>query len=252
MNGGFNPIKDSLQDRSVPPVAAAPQHVEARRARWAGRRRDAGESSSCKAADGGAARESEGSGPRCRLRLARRAPCFSGWSSAEPIAAIVAAGFDRDTVLRVDRILNLAEYKRRQAAPGVKVTLRSTSAATAAYPDRQPDSAIPAPAAAAGRRRWNGSRESGIVRLLAPAISLPLRVDPLPCWIVRRGTWLNGPSNPGSLVSRTRRLRVGSLRRVGALLRRCRACRLGVLLGLRQCLGFLIGHDDIAGSDGCP
>jgi NAD+ synthase len=43
----------------------------------------------------------------------------------EPVASIVAAGFDRDTVVRVDRMLNLAEYKRRQAAPGVKVTLRS-------------------------------------------------------------------------------------------------------------------------------
>ena len=43
----------------------------------------------------------------------------------EPIATIVAEGFDRDTVMRIDRMLNLAEYKRRQAAPGVKVTLRS-------------------------------------------------------------------------------------------------------------------------------
>ena len=43
----------------------------------------------------------------------------------EPIAQIVAAGFDRDTVVRVERLLNLAEYKRRQAAPGVKVTLRN-------------------------------------------------------------------------------------------------------------------------------
>src|SRR4051812_1573449 len=43
----------------------------------------------------------------------------------EPIADIVTAGFERDTVMRVDRMLNLAEYKRRQAAPGVKVTLRN-------------------------------------------------------------------------------------------------------------------------------
>ncbi|HLN09827.1 MAG TPA: NAD+ synthase [Xanthobacteraceae bacterium] len=43
----------------------------------------------------------------------------------EPIADIVAAGFDRDTVVRIERMLNLAEYKRRQAAPGVKVTLRN-------------------------------------------------------------------------------------------------------------------------------
>ena len=43
----------------------------------------------------------------------------------EPISAVVAAGFDRDTVLRVDRMINNAEYKRRQAAPGVKVTLKN-------------------------------------------------------------------------------------------------------------------------------
>src|SRR5439155_19024803 len=43
----------------------------------------------------------------------------------QPIAKIVAEGFDRDTVVRVERMLNLAEYKRRQAAPGVKVTRRN-------------------------------------------------------------------------------------------------------------------------------
>jgi NAD+ synthase len=43
----------------------------------------------------------------------------------DPIAAIVADGFDREVVMKVDRMLNLAEYKRRQAAPGVKVTLKN-------------------------------------------------------------------------------------------------------------------------------
>ena len=43
----------------------------------------------------------------------------------EPLAAIVAAGFDREMVMKVERMLNLAEYKRRQAAPGVKVTLKN-------------------------------------------------------------------------------------------------------------------------------
>jgi len=43
----------------------------------------------------------------------------------EPISAIVAAGFDRETVMRVERMINIAEYKRRQAAPGVKVTLKN-------------------------------------------------------------------------------------------------------------------------------
>jgi NAD+ synthase len=43
----------------------------------------------------------------------------------ESIASIVAEGFDRNTVVAVERMLNLAEYKRRQAAPGVKVTLKN-------------------------------------------------------------------------------------------------------------------------------
>src|ERR1700731_1175708 len=43
----------------------------------------------------------------------------------QPTASIVAAGFDRDTVMKVERMLYLAEYKRRQAAPGVKVTLKN-------------------------------------------------------------------------------------------------------------------------------
>jgi NAD+ synthase len=43
----------------------------------------------------------------------------------EPLATIIAAGFDRDTVMKVDRMLAVAEYKRRQAAPGVKVTLKN-------------------------------------------------------------------------------------------------------------------------------
>jgi NAD+ synthase len=37
------------------------------------------------------------------------------------VADIIAEGFDPDTVRRVERLLYLAEYKRRQSAPGVKV-----------------------------------------------------------------------------------------------------------------------------------
>jgi NAD+ synthase len=43
----------------------------------------------------------------------------------EPLAVIIDAGFDRDVVVRIDRLLNVAEYKRRQAAPGVKVTRKN-------------------------------------------------------------------------------------------------------------------------------
>ncbi len=41
------------------------------------------------------------------------------------LAAIVARGHPVETVKRVERLLYLAEYKRRQAAPGVKISARS-------------------------------------------------------------------------------------------------------------------------------
>jgi NAD+ synthase len=34
-------------------------------------------------------------------------------------------GFDRDVVVRIERLLMLAEYKRRQAPPGVKLSTRN-------------------------------------------------------------------------------------------------------------------------------
>ena len=42
-----------------------------------------------------------------------------------PLASIVARGHPVDLVKRVERLLYLAEYKRRQAAPGVKISARS-------------------------------------------------------------------------------------------------------------------------------
>ena len=42
-----------------------------------------------------------------------------------PLPDIVARGHPPETVKRVERLLYLAEYKRRQAAPGVKITSRS-------------------------------------------------------------------------------------------------------------------------------
>ncbi len=42
-----------------------------------------------------------------------------------PLADIVARGHPADTVRKVERMLYLAEYKRRQAAPGVKISSRN-------------------------------------------------------------------------------------------------------------------------------
>jgi NAD+ synthase len=42
-----------------------------------------------------------------------------------PLAEIVARGHEPETVKKVERMLYLAEYKRRQAAPGVKITAKN-------------------------------------------------------------------------------------------------------------------------------
>jgi NAD+ synthase len=41
------------------------------------------------------------------------------------VAELAARGFDRDTVIRIERLLHVAEYKRRQAPPGVKLGKRN-------------------------------------------------------------------------------------------------------------------------------
>lgn len=43
----------------------------------------------------------------------------------QPPEAIIAAGFDADTVLRVTAMVDRNEYKRRQATPGVRITKRA-------------------------------------------------------------------------------------------------------------------------------
>ena len=43
----------------------------------------------------------------------------------ESQAEIVAAGFDEATVRRVARLVLASEYKRRQSAPGPKITTRA-------------------------------------------------------------------------------------------------------------------------------
>ena len=41
------------------------------------------------------------------------------------VEQLVTEGFERDTVIRIERLLHLAEYKRRQAPPGVKLGSRN-------------------------------------------------------------------------------------------------------------------------------
>jgi NAD+ synthase (glutamine-hydrolysing) len=43
----------------------------------------------------------------------------------QSVDEITARGFDRDTVVRVLQMVKRAEYKRRQAPPGVRVSSRA-------------------------------------------------------------------------------------------------------------------------------
>jgi NAD+ synthase (glutamine-hydrolysing) len=43
----------------------------------------------------------------------------------QSVTEIVAAGFDESTVVRVIRMVDRNEYKRRQAPPGIKITRRA-------------------------------------------------------------------------------------------------------------------------------
>jgi len=71
-----------------------------------------------------------------------------------PLRDVVARGHDLETVRKVERLLNLAEYKRRQAAPGVKISARNFGR-DRRYPitNRFRESLDAAPQAAAGAMR---------------------------------------------------------------------------------------------------
>jgi NAD+ synthase len=78
------------------------------------------------------------------------------------VADIVADGYDLETVKRVERLLYLAEYKRRQSAPGVKVGPKNFGR-DRRYPIvnrfRDPGAAARAPDATLGPARPAGSAE---------------------------------------------------------------------------------------------
>lgn len=122
MNGGFNPIKD-LYKTEV-------QRLAALRNAWrpAGARGPAGvvvpeailaKAPTAELAEGQADQDTLPPYAVLDAVLERLV------EKAMPVADIVAEGFDEATVRRVERLLMAAEYKRRQAAPGVKVTLRN-------------------------------------------------------------------------------------------------------------------------------
>lgn len=80
------------------------------------------------------------------------------------VAEIVARGHDEATVKKVERLLYLAEYKRRQSAPGVKVTRRNFGR-DRRYPivNRFRDTGAPAHVPDAGMDRARGAARADAI-----------------------------------------------------------------------------------------
>ncbi|UJX46549.1 NAD+ synthase [Xanthobacter sp. YC-JY1] len=122
MNGGFNPIKDlyktevlrlaRLRNRWKPAEALGPDGIVIPEALIA----------KPPSAELRADQKDEDALPPYPLLDTILARLVEGESALDEI---IAEGFDAATVARVARLLAGAEYKRRQAAPGVKVTGRS-------------------------------------------------------------------------------------------------------------------------------
>ena len=113
----------SLQDGGVPPRGTA-QSLEAQRRAWTRRRGDRAKHS-----------RSSRHPPNCAKtrRIKNSLPPYEvldaileGLVEKEMrVSDVVALGHDLETVKKIERLLYLAEYKRRQSAPGVKVTKKN-------------------------------------------------------------------------------------------------------------------------------
>ena len=123
MNGGYNPIKDLYKTRvfsicrwrneQPPPLDAGPggRGHPAPRHRQAAKRRTAPR-------------------PEATMTACRPIPCWTPsskdwWTGMTSVADLVARGFDRATVKKVEHLLYLSEYKRFQSAPGTRLTTRA-------------------------------------------------------------------------------------------------------------------------------
>ncbi len=122
MNGGFNPIKDLYKTQ----VYALSQYRNEARPKW------------CLGPEGVVIPENIlTKAPTAELRENQTdqdsLPPYDELDDIleglvdreEPLSAIMKRGHSPETVQKVERLLYLSEYKRRQAAPGVKITERN-------------------------------------------------------------------------------------------------------------------------------
>ena len=83
-----------------------------------------------------------------------------------PLSEIMERGHAAETVKKIERLVNLAEYKRRQAAPGVKISSRNFGR-DRRYPItnkfREDVSAVPAKPASNNPATSSSHRAAGII-----------------------------------------------------------------------------------------
>ncbi len=120
MNGGYNPIKDLYKTRVFPTCRWRNENHRA----WM--KGPAGEVIPPRVIDkppvGRAAPRPEATKTACRP-IRCWTPSSRGWWTAKmSVADLVAQGFDRATVKKVEHLLYLSEYKRFQSAPGTRLT----------------------------------------------------------------------------------------------------------------------------------
>ena len=123
MNGGFNPVKDLYKTEVYDARPLAERAQADRRARtgrpWSSRR----------TSSPGRRRRSFARTRPTRIRcrpMTSSTTSSSAWSRtrcASPRSS--RAAMTTTTVKKVERLLYIAEYKRRQAAPGVKITRKN-------------------------------------------------------------------------------------------------------------------------------
>jgi NAD+ synthase len=121
MNGGFNPIKDVYKTEVY--ALARFRNQQRPTVRW-GRRRVIPERIISKAPTA-ELRENQTDQDSLPPYDALDAILVDLIEHELSVAEVAAKGFDRATVERVQQMLYVAEYKRRQAAPGVKITRKN-------------------------------------------------------------------------------------------------------------------------------
>jgi NAD+ synthase len=123
MNGGFNPIKDMLKMQVY--RLAAWRNANVPGDSLAGNRTDVIPQAIIDKAPSAELRENQTDQDSLPPYPVLDAILAALFEDELPVSEVVRMGYDRDLVKRIEKLVYIAEYKRRQAAPGVKLTVRA-------------------------------------------------------------------------------------------------------------------------------